>query len=112
MEIGKWVDRRQRRRRGSSSSLPWCSCCVFVGLLALFQEYAFVGKALLSLSRKPLPRGFRVACGQQAPDSLSSRSELYQLLQQREHVLRRPDMYIGPVEPRNETVPLGNVAGM
>ena len=101
MEIGKWVDRRQRRRRRSSSCLPWCSCCVFVGLLALFQEYAFVDKAPLSLSRKP--RRLRVACGQQAPDSLSSRSELYQLLQQREHVLRRPDMYIGPVEPRNET---------
>ena len=39
--------------------------------------------------------------------SRSSRTAVrYQLLQQREHVLKRPDMYIGPTEPRNETVPL------
>lgn len=76
-------------------------CFVFVGLWT--KPTSFVSKAWLSLSPS---RKIDLACRQQAPEQgnpAGSRSELYQLLQQREHVLKRPDMYIGPVEPRNET---------
>eukprot|EP00435_Cladocopium_sp_Y103_P032636 s1219_g8.t1 len=89
------VDRR--RGRGGHVALI---CFVFVGVWT--KPTSFVSKAWLSSSSRTI----NLACRQQAPEHAScagSRSELYQLLQQREHVLRRPDMYIGPVEPRNET---------
>lgn len=94
MGHGRSVDRRRGR-------LGPLMCFVFVGLWT--KPTSFVSKAWLSLSPS---RKIDLACRQQAPEQgnpAGSRSELYQLLQQREHVLKRPDMYIGPVEPRNET---------
>eukprot|EP00439_Symbiodinium_sp_Y106_P025832 s6383_g3.t1 len=82
---------------------------------------AFQGK-LLGPRRSDRSRCSHIACWQQdlrstleaveIQDIANSRADKYQLLSQREHVLHRPDMYIGirialdvggEVEPREET---------
>eukprot|EP00931_Biecheleriopsis_adriatica_P050491 TRINITY_DN29237_c0_g2_i1.p1 TRINITY_DN29237_c0_g2~~TRINITY_DN29237_c0_g2_i1.p1 ORF type:complete len:1522 (-),score=282.44 TRINITY_DN29237_c0_g2_i1:17-4582(-) len=114
----------ERHRRGHWHALAWsplrsarcalvlaAALCISQVSRSVYSEVragtAYVGRGLLvksSRTHRLIRRHQAVQEADVKPGSKSSRTDGYKRLTQREHVLQRPDMYIGPLEPRNETV--------
>lgn len=105
-DVSSAMGNRSRLRRRSPLSL--CAFCLaLVGSAALLDVFVLAdGRRRQTMwLRNPHAIRRQQMCEQTAAGIRPSRrTDVYQLLQPREHVLRRPDMYIGPVEPRNESI--------
>ncbi|CAJ1339795.1 unnamed protein product, partial [Effrenium voratum] len=77
----------------------WRLLALLLGVHAL---HSFVEAPWLAKGRSS--RAVSVQRRQQGriAEGAPERTEVYKLLKQRDHVLRRHDMYIGPVDPREE----------